>query len=384
MKKKIFGASALFCIILSACTFANSFTKTIQYTGSFKDVDKTMWYAQGICDVFELGIMDGISDDLFDIDSELSTSQAITIAARLHSIYNNTQIPDVSDSKNWYDKYVDYCIFNEIISETTYVNYSRPILSCEMISLLANALPDSFYKKINDVKEILDVPENTGFANDVFLFYNAGILCGNDDYGTFLPTESLTRSRAATIISRIALPENRQRFTLLEQQEHYDIGTVLKIFSYQTKKDTLDSINLISVDGFDITGAMYRYYSYVYNGNKSKIEQALRDSVGLIRLAQDNTINITRSELCDMLTSYYTSKTAFFSSGSYYSALESNRLSDCVFAFLTVTNELVPILTEHFNAHDTVDNFSTAFSKLTSSFDVSYVSNFDNLASIID
>lgn len=384
MKKIFFGAYVLFCIILSVCTFANGFTKTIQYTGTFKDVDKTMWYAQGIHDVFELGIMDGVSDDLFDIDSQLSVSQAITIAARLHSIYNNTKIPDVTDSKNWYDKYVNYCIFNEIISDTTFVNYSRPILSYEMVSLLSKALPDTFFNKINDINGILDVPQNSGFANDVFLFYNAGILCGNDDYGTFLPTESLTRGRAATIISRIALPENRQKFTLLEQLPHYDIGTVLKIFSYQTKKDTLDSINLMSVDGFDITGAMYRYYSYVYNGNKSKIEQALRDSVGLIRLAQDNTINITRSELCDMLTSYYTSKTAFFSSGSYYSALESNRLSDCVFAFLTVTNKLIPILTEHFNTHDTTDNFSNAFSKLTSSFDISYVSNFNNLASVID
>jgi foldase protein PrsA len=52
-----------------------------------------------------------------------------------------------------------------------------------------------------------------------------------------------------------------------------------------------------------------------------------------------------------MLTYYYDSKNASYSSGSYYIALESNRLSDEVFARLTVTNELVTLLTDHFEAN---------------------------------
>lgn len=352
MKKYNFLFTFMFVFILLTTTcFAKSFDKVKEYKDTFKDVKKDTWYSQGISDVFELGLMDGISDDTFDINGNLTVAQAITIGARLHSMYNGTEIAEVKNSKAWYDKYVKYCENNGIITKNQFNSYTRSIMSWETVTVFAKALPQSFYKKINNVDAILDVSENVSFANDVFMFYNAGILCGNDDYGTFLPTENITRARAASIISRIAIPGNRQSFSLLAQQENYDIDTVFKIFSYQTKKDTLDKIILMNVDGMEISGALYRYFSYSNNGNILKIEKAIKSNVALIRLAQSSWLKISRKQLCDMLTYYYDSKNASYSSGSYYSALESNRLSDEVFARLTVTNELVTLLTDHFAAN---------------------------------
>jgi len=340
-------------ITLSIYCFAEGFTKTAQYPATFKDVSADAWYAQDIKNVYELGLMDGVSDDKFDIDSQMTVSQAVTIAARLHSLYHGKDIPCLENSKAWYDRYVSYCINNGIITEKQFKDYNAPIMSYETVTLFACALPNEHYGKINNVTAISDVPKEAPFFDEVLLFYNAGILCGNDDYGTFLPTQKLTRARAAAIISRIALPQSRKSFTLLDVPSHYDIDTVIKLLSYQAEHGTLDGIVLMNVDGIDISGAQYRYYSYANNGSKSKIENAIIENTVLIKLAKEHGLKITRSQLSSILMSYYNSKTANYGNSTYFSVLESNRLSDAVFANLVVTNELTPLLISHFHSQMT-------------------------------
>lgn len=334
--------------ILSAAALAQSFERHLSYPDTFADVPKDAWYAESVKNVYELGLMDGISDDCFDINGEMSVSQAITIAARLNAIYSEVEIPEIASGKEWYDKYVSFCLTRGIIEKNQFDDYSRPIESREAVALFAHALHDDYFPSINNVTDILDVPKAASFSPSVYLFYNAGILCGNDDYGTFLPSSTLTRMRGAAILSRIAIPETRLTFTLLPQLEYYDIDTVFKIFSYQTVPDTLDNIVLMNIDGKDISGALYRYYSYVNNGSRDKIVTAATENTAMIRLAQQTGLKIPRSSLCNMLTSYYNAKHARYTGSSYASVLESNRLSDCVFAQLTVTNELVPLLINHY------------------------------------
>ena len=380
-----------FCLILSISCFCQGFTKVNTYSGSFKDADNNALYSEGIKDVYELGIMDGISDDYFGINEQMTVSHAVTVAARLHSIYNSKTITDVSNSNNWFDKYVLYCENNGIISRNKFNDYSRPILSYEAVCMFSAALPHDFYKKINDVKGILDVPDNIFFAQDVLGFYNAGILCGNDDYGTFLPTEKLTRARAATIISRICFPQKRLTFSLLPQLPEYDIDTVFNIFSYHTKQNTLDKIKLITIDGIEISGAMYRYYSYIGNGSSKKILEKAKEYAGIVQMTKDEGLKITRTQLCAMLSSYYNAKTAQYSSGTFDNVLEGNRLSDEAFAKISVANALVPLLRTHIGASITqndeksVDSaYTSKLKALINSFDISYASNFENLAAVID
>lgn len=353
--KKSIIAIILTSFFLCLGASAQKFSKTAEYHGNFKDVSNHDWYAAGVKSVYELGLMDGVSDDLFDVNGEMTVAQAIVVAARLNSIYSGAEIPSGSSGSNWYDNYVDFCKKRSIISDGQFGSYTRPIMSCEIAVLFATALPDYHYTKINDVTDILDVPKSVSFADSVYLLYNAGVFCGNDDYGTFLPTENITRARAAAIIARVALPEERLQFTLLNQQSQYDIETVRKIFSYQTKSETLDKINLMTVNGQKISGSKYRYYSYINNGSKNKIESAISKYTAITELAESKWLKIPRSSLCEMLSTYYDSKTAAYSSGTYYDVLESNKLSDEVFADLTIANGLISLLSKKYENEITAD-----------------------------
>jgi len=42
------------------------------------------------------------------------------------------------------------------------------------------------------------------------MLYEAGVLTGNDDAGTFIPNANINRAEAATIISRVILPDTRK------------------------------------------------------------------------------------------------------------------------------------------------------------------------------
>ena len=108
-------------------------------------------------------------------------------------------------------------------------------------------------------------------------------------------------------------------------------------------------------------------------------------------MTQDEGLKITRTQLCAMLSSYYNAKTAQYSSGTFDNVLEGNRLSDEAFAKISVANALVPLLRTHIGASITqndeksVDSaYTSKLKALINSFDISYASNFENLAAVID
>ena len=166
----------LVAVSLSLCAFASGedavFAKSKSYENNFNDVKSEAWYAKDVAAVYELGLMEGVMADTFDTESEMSVSQAITIASRLHSIYNNAEIPDVEGGR-WFQKYVDYALVAGIMAEGQFDSYSRSIRSYEMVQLFAAALPEEFFPAINDISYIQDVPDNLNFYDDLILFYNA-------------------------------------------------------------------------------------------------------------------------------------------------------------------------------------------------------------------
>ena len=85
-----------------------------------------------------------------------------------------------------------------------------------MAELFYDAMPDGYYNAINDVDYIPDVPVKAEYSEKLLALYNAGIVTGSDDYGTFKPESSIVRSECAVIINRVALPENREKVNLLD------------------------------------------------------------------------------------------------------------------------------------------------------------------------
>ena len=68
---------------------------------------------------------------------------------------------------------------------------------------------------LEPINDIADFPDATEETKDVVLpFYQAGILTGTDDYGTFRANGTLSRAEMATMAARLIRPELRQEFTL--------------------------------------------------------------------------------------------------------------------------------------------------------------------------
>ncbi len=345
----IIFSALLLCITASA----KNFEKNASYSGQFTDVAKDAWYAGNVKDVYELGLMKGTSDNSFSPKNEMSVAEALTLATRLHSIYNNTTVPaSTKAGARWFDTYADYCIANGIISKNQFDKYDRPVLSFEMVQIFAACLPKNFYSAKNTVKNVPDVPENLIFADDVLLFYNAGILNGNDSKGTFLPMSTITRMRASAIISRIALPENRISFSIPDIKKEYSVSEVYAMLDAQTVKETLDNIELIKTDsGYSVTAAEYRYCSFVSDGDDKETEKAIRNSAALYSLAKKNGVKIPYSTVSNIYSSYYSVRYQKYGENlTYFDALASQNLSDSVFTKMIINNELTPlIVTKNFS-----------------------------------
>ncbi|MBO4950116.1 MAG: glycoside hydrolase family 99-like domain-containing protein [Clostridia bacterium] len=210
----------LLCILVAVFTLATvasaaGFTKTNSYAdGTFSDVKSTSWYAKEVASAYELGFMNGKGEGTFAPDGNVTVAEAITMAARVHAIYNGKEIAKTEGK--WYDMYVQYALANGIIAEGQYTNYDRNIMRYEMAVMFADSMPSSYFAAKNDVKTIPDVDPAEEYHDKLMMLYKAGVVMGSTEYGDFLATNSIKRSETAAIINRVALPENRQQKTLKE------------------------------------------------------------------------------------------------------------------------------------------------------------------------
>lgn len=314
MKKILFTfCASLIALSLSAISFAeqNKFEKTKIYNENFTDVNQSDWYSESVTAVYELGLMEGVATDRFDADSTLTVAQGVTLAARLNSIYTGKEIDDAENAKNWYDKYVLYAIDNKIIGVDDFSDYGAVIKSYQMALLLAHSLPEDYFTAINNVDIIPDVTESLPYYKEVSLLYKAGILNGNDEYGTFYPESPLTRKRAAAIIARTALSDLRVNFTLKQPNASYSLDELLDIVNSMTQPETLDEFTMVTIDDFDFSVAEYRYYyamlSDIYKGDelKSQTLDNLSIRAAAAKLAKQNNVCLPFENLRDFYSSYY-------------------------------------------------------------------------------
>jgi len=192
-------------------SYAN-FMKQKTYTGQFADVDGGAWYNGAVKLGYEYGFINGTSSTTFAPSNNLSIAEAITLACRIYSIYKTGDDPHLTSEEGdaWYDPYVRYALKNGIIS-STFKNYDAPAVRSEVAVIFAKALPEKAMTEIRTIAKdaIPDVPSSASYANSVYLLYRAGILSGNDEYGTFRPESNIKRSEVAAICVRLAVPEER-------------------------------------------------------------------------------------------------------------------------------------------------------------------------------
>lgn len=204
MKKAFssFLASAVAVTALLAMSVHADFAKTKQYTdGQFTDVPAAEWYAQSVKDAYEFGIMNGDSATTFNPDGTLTVAEGITIASRINETLTGTKI-HASNGGEWYQMYVDYAIANGIMTAGQFDSYDINIKRFEIAELLAKVAGN--LPAINGVDKLPDVATGVDYAEAVLKLYNAGILGGNDEYGTFAPNSYLLRSEISAMAVRIA------------------------------------------------------------------------------------------------------------------------------------------------------------------------------------
>lgn len=197
---------------LPAGSMDNFLSKNTYTRGQFTDVDETQWYGfdnqKVIADAYGYGLMKGNSATTFNPTGNVTLAEAITMAARVHSIYT-TGTDDFTQGSPWYQVYVDYAIAKGIIASGDFPNYTRAATRGEMAHIFYKSLPASEFAEKNTVNSLPDVNSGTQYYASILALYKAGVLTGSDAKGTFNPGKSITRAEAAAIISRVALPAKR-------------------------------------------------------------------------------------------------------------------------------------------------------------------------------
>lgn len=172
-------------------------------SGTYKDVPAGAWYEQGVRTLYERGLLPDAKN--FNPRSGMTLADVVSLAVRIHSIYNNWAIPAGMSE-------LQYALNVGIVTPGQYDNYSDPATRRSFVAILSKALPTSTMRGINSVVDgaIPDVPMSDPGAWGIYTFYRAGILWSNNDWGNFAPNQRITRDSAAVITARLLDPSQRK------------------------------------------------------------------------------------------------------------------------------------------------------------------------------
>jgi len=242
MRRRIFTLT-LTALLLAAClphaSAADIRCPAVRaYAGQFEDLDAGAWYYENAVALYELGLIAGQDGGRrFAPNSEMTVAEALTVAARLRSLYEHGDSeagPGRHSGGEWYGPYVAYLQELQIIDQEFDGLYQQAVKRGQMAHILANALPQDQFEPINgkavaagyaNRNYIKDVSGSTPYREDILALYSWGILSGVDQEGSFRPDEHITRSQAAAMITRLA--DSSLRIRLEWRQAYSRAGTTM-------------------------------------------------------------------------------------------------------------------------------------------------------------
>lgn len=199
-------SAALLVGSAAALSPEEAFPKVNDYPG-YTDVQAGSWYAAPVQVCYEVGLMTGTNTG-FAPNQVLTVGEVAAIAARMNEAITGEPIPMATPKPGqtlpWYASYVDY--LEQLGIDVP--DPSKQATRQEFVTLLAAVVPQDMLAPINTITAL---PDSTD--PDVLRFYNAGILTGVDNWGTFATDKSLTRMETAAMVARVARTELRQTFT---------------------------------------------------------------------------------------------------------------------------------------------------------------------------
>ena len=203
-----------FLALLLSAVMALSFS-VVPAAAAFSDVPSNAWYASDVNDIQQYGILQGVGNNKFNPDGNMTLAEAITLACRTYAKIHNETIPNTNDNP-WYWGYVQYANVKGICANAEFgTGYDKFCNRLTMAILFSRVLPTNTQREINSVTAIPDVMDNAE-NQGVYLLYRNGVLTGADEYGSFNPYSKISRAEAAAILNRVINPAKRKTFTLKE------------------------------------------------------------------------------------------------------------------------------------------------------------------------
>lgn len=213
MKKRLLCLVLALALCLGSVHAAGEelFPAVNAYPG-YADVKETAWYYDNIKLCNEIGLMNG-TDKGFQPEKTLTVAECAAVAARIREKLTGEAIPGVTslpgETLPWYQQYLGYMGSADAKLTPMLTHPEEPCSRMEYLQLLNAALPSGqgLLSAINSITSLPDTSDSV-----VLSFYNAGILTGVDEQGTFDGGKSLTRAECAAMVSRVVRPELRQSF----------------------------------------------------------------------------------------------------------------------------------------------------------------------------
>lgn len=193
----------LISVLLCVCILTGSALAIapVRDDKGFEDAE-LHWARDYIAVCWQTGLMEGMSDTEFGTEGTLTVAQCATVAARLHTNINS--LDEISAGSPWYAPYTEYL---QELGYTLPENLNAACTRVQFIEMMALVVPNKMLEPINEINTLPDTKDEA-----ILRFYEAGILTGMDEYGTFRGALNLTRAECATMIARIAQEDLRLKF----------------------------------------------------------------------------------------------------------------------------------------------------------------------------
>lgn len=206
--------TASFALLLTSSAYAadglDVFTDDRNMTSAtFSDVSSSDWFYNGVKNVYDMNLMDGMGNGVFAPSQTVPWSQAVTIAARVRAAYYGEEIPTVDGP--WYAPYVAYAQNSGILPDNHPDGnaWNTTPIDRQSIAYLFQAMvkPEDF-----PVISNLAIPDLDQVSEDkrsaVQFLYSAGVLTGKEG-NRFDPYGAATRGELACLLTNLLRPAYR-------------------------------------------------------------------------------------------------------------------------------------------------------------------------------